>query len=167
MKRKGFTLMELLVVIAIIGLLSTVAMVTLSTARQKARDAKRLADVKQIQTALELYYNNFNSYPMGDIDNSRILGDENDKCLGADGFSGSCEGTVYIKSIPAYPTPPADGSYLYSAYLTGGDCTNLGDKCSEYKIIFDLERVSKDIGSGNECEAAPSGLRCCQARPCS
>ena len=52
--RKGFTLIELLVVIAIIGLLSTMAVVSLNSARQKARDAKRVSDVKQIATVLQL-----------------------------------------------------------------------------------------------------------------
>jgi type II secretion system protein G len=62
-KQKGFTLIELLVVIAIIGLLSTLAVVALNSARMKARDAKRVSDVKQMQTALELYYNDNNGYP--------------------------------------------------------------------------------------------------------
>ena len=53
--KKGFTLIELLVVIAIIGLLSTLAVVSLNNARGKARDARRVSDVKAIQTAIELY----------------------------------------------------------------------------------------------------------------
>ncbi len=52
--KKGFTLIELLVVIAIIGLLSTMAVISLNSARLKARDAKRLSDVKQMSTLLSL-----------------------------------------------------------------------------------------------------------------
>lgn len=52
---KGFTLIELLVVIAIIGLLSTLAVVSLSTARVKARDAKRQSDARTLQSAIEMY----------------------------------------------------------------------------------------------------------------
>jgi len=59
----GFTLIELLVVISIIGLLASIVLVSLNRARSKARDAKRLGDLKQIKTALELYYNQYNSYP--------------------------------------------------------------------------------------------------------
>lgn len=57
-KERGFTLIELLVVIAIIGLLSSVVLASLNGARKKGRDARRLSDVKQLQTALELYYDN-------------------------------------------------------------------------------------------------------------
>lgn len=53
--KKGFTLIELLVVIAIIGLLSTLAVVSLNNARGKARDARRVSDIKTIQTAMDLY----------------------------------------------------------------------------------------------------------------
>jgi prepilin-type N-terminal cleavage/methylation domain-containing protein len=60
--KKGFTLIELLVVIAIIGLLSTLAIVALSNARAKARDAKRMHDLSQIRTAMLLYYDNYNNY---------------------------------------------------------------------------------------------------------
>ena len=61
--KQGFTLIELLVVIAIIGLLSTLSILALNQARARARDAKRVADVKQIQTALEMYFNDNNKYP--------------------------------------------------------------------------------------------------------
>jgi prepilin-type N-terminal cleavage/methylation domain-containing protein len=47
-KNKGFTLVELLVVIAIIGLLATLAVVSFGNARQKANDAKRVADVRSV-----------------------------------------------------------------------------------------------------------------------
>lgn len=64
MKPRGFTLIELLMVIAIIGILASVIMVNLTSARQKGRDAKRIADIKNIQLSLEQYYNDNLYYPL-------------------------------------------------------------------------------------------------------
>ncbi len=62
----GFTLIELLVVIAIIGILATIVLVSLNTARAKARDARRSTDIHQIALAMEMYYYNQKpaSYPV-------------------------------------------------------------------------------------------------------
>lgn len=61
--QKGFTLIELLVVIAIIGLLASVVLLALNSARAKSRDARRVADVRQISSAMELYFNDNSIYP--------------------------------------------------------------------------------------------------------
>ena len=63
--QKGFTLIELLVVISIIGLLSTIVLASLNTARSKARDSYRIQSLVQLSTALELYYTDTGSYPVG------------------------------------------------------------------------------------------------------
>jgi prepilin-type N-terminal cleavage/methylation domain-containing protein len=61
--RRGFTLIELLVVIAIIGILASIVLASLDSARKKGRDARRVADIKQLQLALELYYDQYNQFP--------------------------------------------------------------------------------------------------------
>lgn len=61
--QKGFTLIELLIVIAIIGILATIATVSLGSSQRRARDAQRKSDLKQVQNALEVYYNSNNAYP--------------------------------------------------------------------------------------------------------
>ncbi len=61
-KQKGFTLIELLVVIAIIGILSSIVLVSMGTARAKARDARRMADMRQIISAQELVYGDDSAY---------------------------------------------------------------------------------------------------------
>lgn len=63
MRQKGFTLIELLVVISIIGLLASVVLVSLNGARKKARDIARKSTLRQIASALELYFSNYNTYP--------------------------------------------------------------------------------------------------------
>jgi type II secretion system protein G len=63
LKSKGFTLIELLVVVAIIGILATVVLSSLGSARTRARDARRIAEMKNFETALEMYYLDYNQYP--------------------------------------------------------------------------------------------------------
>lgn len=65
-KRTGFTLIELLVVIAIIAILAAVAIIQFGSAQADARDARRQADVRAMQSAVELYYNENNTYPTTD-----------------------------------------------------------------------------------------------------
>ena len=60
----GFTLIEMLVVIAIIGILASIVMVSLLGGKQKARDARRISDMKTIQLGLETYYNDNLRYPL-------------------------------------------------------------------------------------------------------
>jgi type II secretion system protein G len=110
MNKRGFTLIELLVVIAILGLLSTLAVVALGSARTKSRDSKRLSDLKQLQTALELYYTENTAYPVG---TAISLGDPSHICLNKSGWSNtiSCAG-AYMAKIP---TGPNTGEfYLYT-----------------------------------------------------
>jgi prepilin-type N-terminal cleavage/methylation domain-containing protein len=61
-RQGGFTLIELLVVIAVIGMLSTVAITSLNTARAKARDTRRKSDLEQILLAFEQYYFDHGTY---------------------------------------------------------------------------------------------------------
>lgn len=63
-KTRGFTLIELLVVIAIIGILSSIVLASLNSARQSSRDARRISDLKQVQLALELYFDGNSAYPI-------------------------------------------------------------------------------------------------------
>jgi len=61
--KKGFTLIEMLIVVAIIGILSALILVGLSSFRTRGRDARRIADVKQVQNGLEIYYTKNLKYP--------------------------------------------------------------------------------------------------------
>ena len=68
--KKGFTLIELLVVIAIIGILASVVLASLNSVRVNARDIKRIQDVKQLKTILELYYTDNGNCPSVGTDNA-------------------------------------------------------------------------------------------------
>lgn len=65
MYRKAFTLIELLVVVSLIGILATLVLANMNSARERARDATRKSDLRNIQTALRLYYNDVGRYPAG------------------------------------------------------------------------------------------------------
>lgn len=86
---KGFTLIELLVVVAIIALLSTIALIALASAREKARNSKRLADMTQLNYALELYNSTYKGYP-ADLNDDGI----------PDGL------TEFASTLPIAPYPP-------------------------------------------------------------
>lgn len=142
--KAGFTLIELMVVIAIIGLLSSVVLAALNGARIKGRDARRLADVKQIQTALELYYSDNNSYvttAAGGVTVTSALG-----------------GTLapnYIQTVPKDPsrTDDATNGYLY--------CSTDGQS---YAILIlpekDNTRCVEAQGVSGNCDWATTYLVC-------
>jgi len=65
-RQGGFTLVELLVVVAIIGMLTTMVVISIQQVKAKARDAQRVADINSLATALTLYHNDFESYPIYD-----------------------------------------------------------------------------------------------------
>ncbi|MDP3996670.1 MAG: type II secretion system protein [bacterium] len=103
----GFTLIELLVVIAIIGLLSSVVLSSLNSAREKARDARRLSDLRQINTAIQFYYDKFGFYP---------------KCgtvtiTGTDCFSNELKNNNFMVQVPTDPSYPQK---QYQYYDSGG-----------------------------------------------
>ncbi|OGH86529.1 MAG: hypothetical protein A2493_03135 [Candidatus Magasanikbacteria bacterium RIFOXYC12_FULL_33_11] len=133
MNKKGFTLIELLVVIAIIGVLSTLAVVALGSARQKANDAKRLSDIRQVQTALELYYTDNNAYPTT-TGTGITLGDSSHNCLDTNGFSASCT-SAYMGLVPSDPI--AAQSYTYIATVG-----------TAYQITANLEVGAGGFDSG-------------------
>lgn len=99
-KNKGFTLVELLVVISIIGILSTFAIVSLNSAREKARDALRKGDMAQLRTALNLYYDDNNMYPVCD------LWDTGEPDFGADTDLGASCYNIELTSALASGTRP-------------------------------------------------------------
>lgn len=122
--KKGFTLIELLVVISIIGLLSSVVLGSLNSARSKARDTKRKLDLKQLQTALNMYYDKNGSYPITCDDDTYWCPTwysvtdygGNLSTSGPGGYIPNLAPT-YIPVLPVDPSNRTDGwyGYLYSS----------------------------------------------------
>jgi len=133
--KKGFTLVELLVVIAIIALLSTLSVVALNSARAKSRDARRQSDIKQIRTALDMYYDSNNQqYPAG---NGVQLGKTDYVCLTSAGWATSgCSGTIFMQKVPKDP-----GAYSYNYTLGAGSTT--------YKIVYTLDNGTVQTATPN------------------
>lgn len=156
-KQKGFTLIELLVVIAIIGLLSTLAVVALNSARMKSRDARRLSDVKQIQTALELYYNDQGEYPPADP--AVRLGDTDNACLDTTGFTteAACLANPYMAVVPEYPSPRTDNNCTDAT--AGYDYLRVATDQSTYRLNYCLGGAAGGVGEGVQigCESGISG----------
>ncbi len=151
-KQTGFSLIELLVVIAIIGLLTTIAMVGFNSARQKARDTKRVADVRQIMMSLEVYNNNANGYPIEE--DPVALGEGEYAALCEGGFKDECDAgeNVYHGSIPSAPMPrdggcsETDNEYSYYTDING-----------EFVVEFCLGHGVGDFDAGI-VTATPSGI---------
>lgn len=123
---KGFTLIELLIVIAIIGILSTVVMSALNSARYKARNIQRVAQLHQIKRALESYYDDFGHYPVHA------------------GFQGDCQWThvetanVVPGLVPTYiPTINPDPTHIYTTSpVVNQSCLAYQSNGTDYALVL-------------------------------
>ncbi len=104
MSKKGFTLIEILVVVAIIGLLASVILIGLGSFRARGRDARRIADLREIQNGLELYYTRYQLYPA-------ITGPNSWDTL----KNSLVNAGIGVSSIPNDPLNTATYNYRYAA----------------------------------------------------
>lgn len=154
--KRGFTLIELLVVIAIIGILSSVVLASLTAARGKANDAKRLADMHTIQTALEMYILKHGTYPASN--NSGCGGWETS---GSDAAAKNfVSGLVTDNVLPTGVKDPTGslentcGNYAY--YLYSGGSAN----CDVNRGAFYVLGIRTTDGYGSARYATSPGWSC-------
>ena len=142
--KNGFTLIELLVVIAIIGLLASIVLVSMGSARKRARDARRQADIRQIGTAMEFYYS-----------------DNSDKYLKT--TAGANTVTAIGAYMPALPKDPLNTSPQQYTWTANSANQQL------YCVYVKIENVANDYFCSSErgtlnkvySSGAPSLGACC------
>lgn len=123
-KRKGFTLIEILIVVAIIGILASVILASVTSSRARARDTKRISDIRQIRTALELYFGANGRYPKS----AELAAD----CT--DSATLRCLAPKHIPTVPKDPFTDSPYNYVGLKVSFGGT-----DKCLSYHLGGTLE----------------------------
>jgi prepilin-type N-terminal cleavage/methylation domain-containing protein len=117
-KNSAFTLIELLVVISIMGILLSLSIFGMQSARQASRDAKRKSDLEQIRSGLEMFRADCNKYYIGTSLPSTLIGiaSYGSNCLASN---------IYISTTPTDPSPTTHEYVYYSDGTTYQICAAL------------------------------------------
>jgi len=125
-KNRGFSLIELLVVISVIGILAGVLIINLVGVRGRASDSNIKSDFKNLQTALRLYYNDYQRYPTGTGGALMGCGAEGtSSCAGGGAFTAGGNSTVYMAELPISFTYYSDGA---DGFLLVAPLENVSDE---------------------------------------
>lgn len=144
----GFTLIELLVVIAIIGGLSAIVLPNFMGARERARDAQRKSDLKQLQKALETYKQDQvapNAYPTTGPNNSLV---NSGQCWSS---GAGCTGNIYMNKLPFDPKSLTPTPYFYQ--LQSDNFKYILCACLENKA--DTDGVTGNCNASYTCGNPP------------
>lgn len=153
-------MVEGLIVVLIIGLVGSLAAVAVNSARAKQRDAVRLSNVRQVQSALEDYFNESNAYPAG---TALPLGDSAESvCLGTGGFAANCSGddNVFLRVVVGTVDNGLKGASVCGTPERNAFCYSSLEDGTAYGIQFELENALTQVGlaKGANC-ATPDGMK--------
>jgi prepilin-type N-terminal cleavage/methylation domain-containing protein len=165
MKQRGFTIVEILVVVGVIGVIGVLAAFAVAGARSRSRDAVRLSEVRQVQSALENYFTEQNQYPPAEgllpLGDARVSG-----CLSDIGFEGDCagRGRIYLRVVQPTVDTGLSGLSVCGTPARNAFCFASLREGSDYRIQFELENDWRGAGlaKGLAC-ATPGGM---SAGPC-
>lgn len=107
-KQNGFTLIELLVVIAIIGLISSILTVSFSVARMRGRDARRMADIRQMNSAIQMYIQENDHAPYVGTYNCNPKNADDNECYSISATEPSKWMQLQVDLSPFMPKLPVD-----------------------------------------------------------
>lgn len=158
--RNGFTLIELLVVIAIISLLSSVIIANVNTSRKKANTAAALQDIKEIQKALEFYYDKYGYYPVTTTSPSEWSGYWDQSTVGS--FIPELVSEGFMKAIP---TKRGDVTYNYARVETSGNpgfCVVNRPAYGYVLAAYNLQPIT-GITTGDDCEKSNIWNQACNS----
>ena len=143
--QRGFTLIELLAVVSIIAVLSAVVMTTLTGERAKSRDARRLADLAQIQKALELYYAQNSQYPAFNAVSTPTGADCTAGGSSNDWFGLETALAPYISKLPRDPAG-AQSTYQYFYDSDSGQSNKMYGLMARLEHSINYGKVANDGG---------------------
>ncbi|MCL4353497.1 prepilin-type N-terminal cleavage/methylation domain-containing protein [Patescibacteria group bacterium] len=148
-KKNGFTLIELLIVVAIISILAALLMANFIAVRQRARDAQRKADLRQMQSAAEMYRSDYGSYPTA-IPNCSPSNCSQQGCSPPSLMDASCTKQTYMARVPQDPAGSGYWNGGYYWYTSNGSTYTLG-ACLENTNDGDPHdtTTNPDLNEGN------------------
>ena len=139
-KKKGFTIVELLIVVVVIGILASIVTVAYSGITQSARDSKRQADMKSIESALELYHIDNGGYPTC-ANVTYVPGAALNGCF-MDSIAPSLV-PQYMASLPMDPINSGNDRYRYAVGYKKTSATGFnGSQTDNFITGMKLETVS-------------------------
>jgi len=132
----GFTFIEIMVVILIIAIIATIVAAAIQYVRITSRDTRRISDINQIRSALNLYYSKYSQYPTAITP----------------GQSFQVNGITYLSAVPSNPLPRTDNGCANKEY----EYTQTSAGIS-YTLSFCLGYAQNTISGGAKI-AIPEGI---------